>query len=185
MWSTYRRGQVGDLPYLLRNFDQIRFHPVSAEELLEIRDAFPQGRYSVRIEEREFRIKEYHAFLESIQGEAAKWKDRQQSAFLEERGRWGAEKTIELADLTAPVIEDAVPEGCRAVSSPVTASVWSIGAEPGQRVEAGQRLMVLEAMKMEIAVTAPVAGVLETLHCSLGTLVSAGQRLVTIRKDAS
>jgi urea carboxylase len=78
-------------------------------------------------------------------------------------------------------MEAAVPQGCRAVSSPVAASVWNIVAEPGQPVEAGQRLMVLEAMKMEIAVTAPVTGVLEKLHCSAGTLVSAGQLLATIR----
>jgi urea carboxylase len=174
IWSTYRRGQVGDLPYLLRHFDQIRFHPVSAHALLEIRDAFPQGRYAPRIENAEFRLRDHRY-------DAADWKKQQQRAFLEERERWGAEKFVELEDSAALVTEDAVPEGCRAVSSPVTASVWSISVEPGQRVEAGQRLIVLEAMKMEIAVTAPVSGVLEKLHCSKGMLVSAGQRLVTIR----
>ena len=85
-------------------------------------------------------------------------------------------------DESTPAVEDdAVPEGCRAVSSPVTASVWSIAVELGQWVEAGQRLIVLEAMKMEIVVTAPAGGVLEKLHCSTGALVLAGQRLVTIR----
>ncbi len=184
MWSTYAKGQVGDLPYLLRNFDQIRFHPVSAEELLDIRDAFPQGRYSLNIDEDAFRLKEYHAFLASIREEAQACKQRQQRAFLEERERWGAEKFVETADAGGPVIEDALPEGCRAVSSPVTASVWNIGVELGQRVDAGQRLIVLEAMKMEIAVTAPVTGVVEKIYCATGVLVSAGQRLVAIRKDA-
>jgi urea carboxylase len=174
VWSTYARGQVGEQPYLLRNFDQIRFHPVSADELLEIRDAFPHGRYSLRIEAQNFRLRDHRQ-------DAPEWKRRQQRAFLEERERWGVEKFVELSDARAPVAEDAVPEGCRAVSSPVTASVWSIGVEPGQRVDAGQRLIVLEAMKMEIAVTAPVSGVLEKLHCSTGMLVAAGQRLVTIR----
>jgi urea carboxylase len=174
VWSTYRRGQVGDLPYLLRHFDQIRFYPVSAEELLEIRDAFPQGRYSLRIEPAEFRLSDH-------QHDASEWKRRQQQAFLEERERWGAEKFVEAPDAGVAIVEDAVPAGCRAVSSPVTASVWNIAVEPGQRVEAGQRLIVLEAMKMEIAVPAPVSGVVEKLHCSTGILVSAGQRLVTIR----
>jgi len=174
VWSTYARGQAGGLPYLLRNFDQIRFHPVSAEELLEIRDAFPHGRYSLRIEAQDFRLRDHRQ-------DAAEWKRRQQQAFLEERERWGAEKFVELVDSIAPAAEDAVPEGCRAVASPVTANVWSIVVEPGQYVDAGQRLIVLEAMKMEIAVTAPVSGVLEKLHCSTGMLVSAGQRLVTIR----
>jgi len=103
---------------------------------------------------------------------------------LEERERWGAEKFVEAADAGAAIVEDVLPEGCRAVSSPVTASVWNIGVEPGQRVDAGQRLMVLEAMKMEIAVTAPVSGVVEKIYCATGALVSAGQRLVAIRKGA-
>jgi len=177
MWNTYAKGT----PWLLRTFDQIRFHPVSADELLEIRDVFPHGGYSLDIEHQDFRLKEYHAFLASIDDEIPKYKQRQQQAFDEERERWGAEQFAETADSAAPMVEEAVPEGCRGLSSPVTASVWSIAVEPGQRVAAGHRLIVLEAMKMEIAVTAPVAGVVEKLHCTLGALVSAGQRLITIR----
>jgi len=52
-------------------------------------------------------------------------------------------------------------------------------------VEAGQKLVVLEAMKMEIAVAAPSAGVVEMLNCAPGALVSAGQRLVTLRKEVA
>ena len=52
------------------------------------------------------------------------------------------------------------------------------------RVEAGQRLLVLEAMKMEIAVAAPYSGIVEQLNCTLGELVSAGQYLVAMRLDA-
>jgi urea carboxylase len=173
MWDTYSKAT----PWLLRNFDQIRFYPVSAEDLLEMREA----RHSPRIEDAQFRLKEYHAFLASIDFEISKCQSRQRQAFLQERERWGAEAFAEPPDAPSTAVDEAVPEGCRAVSSPVAASVWSIVAEPGQRVEAGQRLMVLEAMKMEIAVMAPMAGVLEKLHCSTGTLVSAGQRLATIR----
>jgi urea carboxylase len=172
MWSTYAQGT----PWLLRNFDQIRFYPVSAEELLDMRE----GGYSVRMEEQAFRMRDYHSFLGSIREEAVEWKQRQQQAFMAERERWGAEKFVEVADL-APPVDVTVPEGCRGVSSPVTASVWSIAVETGQRVEAGQRLIVLEAMKMEIAVTAPVAGVVERVLCVTGALVSAGQQLVIIR----
>jgi len=51
-------------------------------------------------------------------------------------------------------------------------------------VQAGQKLMVLEAMKMEIAVSAPGAGTVEMLNCAQGAMVSAGQRLVTLRQEA-
>ncbi len=88
-------------------------------------------------------------------------------------------ETAEVVD-AGPASTEALPEGWRAVSSPVTASVWSIAVEPGQHVHAGQRLMVLEAMKMEIAVTAPVAGVVKEIFCLTGALVSAGQLLAAI-----
>src|SRR5436853_3831375 len=78
-----------------------------------------------------------------------------------------------------------LPEGCEPVRSPITASVWKVAVEKGQRVEAGQNLLVLEAMKMEIAVTAPAAGVVEHLNCAPGAVVSAGQRLVLLRSEAA
>jgi urea carboxylase len=178
MWNTYSK----EPNWLLRTFDQIRFYPVSAANLLEMRES----RAPVQIEDQPFRLKDYHAFLASIQSEAVEWKQHQQQAFLEERERWaaaGADKFVESSESLAKAPEQAIPEGCRAVSSPVTASVWSISADPGQQVQAGQRLMVLEAMKMEIAVTAPISGTLEKILCQPGTLVSAGQPLALIRKD--
>ena len=169
-------------------FDQIRFYPVSAAELLEIREDFPHGGYPLRIEEQQFRLKDYHAFLASIRGESAAFKGRQQAAFEAERERWalaGADQFVAAeSDRAREVLLDALPEGCRAVCSPVTASVWNIAVEPGERVQAGQKLMVLEAMKMEIAVSAPGAGIVEMLNCAPGAMVSAGQRLVTLRQEA-
>jgi urea carboxylase len=191
MWNTYRTTPEFEpgKPWLLRFFDQIQFHPVSAEELLEIRDAFPHRRYSLRIEPREFRLKDYHAFLNSIAPEAARFKQRQQAAFEAERERWaaaGADQFREPVETVAVEIppEEAVPEGCHPVSSPVAANVWNIAVEVGERVEPGQKLVVLEAMKMEIAVTAPFAGIIEKLNCAPGSLVSAGQILVTLRKGS-
>ena len=67
-----------------------RFYPVSAQELIEIREAFPRGRYPLRIEPREFRLREYHAFLQSIKPEAEAFKRHQQAAFEAERERWAA-----------------------------------------------------------------------------------------------
>jgi urea carboxylase len=180
MWNTFR----GSPPWLLRFFDQIRFYPVSAEELLEMRDAFPHGGCPLRIEEGEFRLRDYHAFQKSIERESAAAKARQQAAFDEERARWGecAETALPALDLPQ-ADEEVIPAGCRPVCSPVAASVWNVSVKSGQRVEAGQKLLVLEAMKMEIAVAAPSAGVVEMVNCAPGALVSAGQRLVTLRRE--
>ena len=50
-------------PWLLRFFDQIRFHEVSASELRKFRADFPLGRYKLRIEHEAFRLRDYQKFL--------------------------------------------------------------------------------------------------------------------------
>src|SRR5476651_275583 len=51
MWNRYRttKNFTGGKPWLLRFFDQVRFYPVSAEELLRDRANFLNGRFEVRI----------------------------------------------------------------------------------------------------------------------------------------
>ena len=191
MWNTFRSTEEfpPGTPWLLRFFDQVRFFPASAAELLEIRDAFPHGQYSLRIEPTEFRLRDYHAFLKSIDTDAAAFKTRQQQAFESERERWSAAGQVELVEppdaLSAPRNDFDTANGCKPVRSPIGASVWTIAVETGQRVEAGQRLLVLEAMKTEIAVVAPSAGTVEKLHCAPGSLVSTGQVLLALRTEAA
>ena len=185
MWNTFHSTTEfpAGTPWLLRFFDELRFYPVSAQELLEIREGFPRGRYPLRIEPREFRLREYHAFLQSIKTEAEGFKKHQQAAFEAERERWAAAghaEYIEPPEATGPAAEADVPEGCSPVRSPISASVWNVAVEAGQRVEAGQKLMVLEAMKTEIAVTAPRAGIVHSLVCAAGALVWAGQTLLLL-----
>ncbi|MCT7340920.1 acetyl-CoA carboxylase biotin carboxyl carrier protein subunit [Pseudomonas aeruginosa] len=55
-------------------------------------------------------------------------------------------------------------------------SIVRVLVEPGQTVEAGATLVVLEAMKMEHSIRAPHAGVVKALYCSEGELVEEGTR---------
>jgi urea carboxylase len=186
MWNTYRSTAEFEpgTPWLLRFFDQIKFFPVSAEELLEMRDAFPHGIYNLEIEHSDFSLKKYHEFLRQTATEAAEFKARQQSAFIAERERWaaaGQPEFVEPADDFPASSELDLPDGCEAVRSPMSASVWQISVEPGQRVGAGERIVILEAMKMEFVVVAPAAGVVEIVHCKRGGMVTAGQMLATVR----
>ena len=190
MWNTFHSTVEfpPGTPWLLRFFDELRFHPVSAQELLEIRDAFPRGRYSLRIEPKQFRLRDYHAFLKSIKADADIFKNHQQAAFEAERERWAAAGQAEYMDPPeppAPESDGETPEGCSPVRSPIAASVWNIAVAPGQRVEAGQKLMILEAMKTEIAVAAPNSGIIEKLNCAVGALVGAGQTLLLLRAEAA
>jgi urea carboxylase len=189
MWNRFHETPSfpPGTPWLLRFFDQIRFFPVGADELLEMRDAFPHGKYHVPIEETEFSLRAYRKFLADIAPEARAFKEHQQAAFLAERERWaaaGVPEFIEAPDVAPVSTQIAIPEGCAAVRSPMTANVWQVAVERGQRVEAGQKLMVLEAMKMEVPIVAANDGIVEDLHCIKGGLVTAGQQLATLRVDA-
>jgi len=190
MWNTFYSTTEfpAGTPWLLRFFDELRFYPVSAQELLEIREGFPRGRYPLRIEPRGFRLREYHTFLKSIKTEAQAFKKHQQAAFEAERERWaaaGQAEYMEPPEAVGPAAEADVPEGCSPVRSPISASVWNVSVEAGQRVEAGQKLMILEAMKTEIAVTAPRAGIVHSLACAAGALVWAGQTLLLLAEAAA
>jgi 3-methylcrotonyl-CoA carboxylase alpha subunit len=77
-------------------------------------------------------------------------------------------------------------EGARdgAILSPMPGRVVAVVVAEGDRVAKGQRLIVLEAMKMEHALTAPFDGVVEALATVAGAQVAEGLALVRISKDS-
>jgi pyruvate carboxylase subunit B len=66
------------------------------------------------------------------------------------------------------------------VSASVNGSVWKILVKTGDKVEKGQVVAILEAMKMEIDIEAPTAGVVASLNVSPNDVVEEGQTLLTI-----
>lgn len=71
---------------------------------------------------------------------------------------------------------EAVP--ANAVTAPLSGSVSRILVEVGQQIDAGQVLLVLEAMKMETEITAPVAGTVKSVPVQVGSPVQGGDILV-------
>ena len=183
MWNTYRETDAfaEGKPWLLRFFDRIKFFPVSGQELLDFRDTFLQGKAKIETAPGRFRLKDYLAFQAENATSIAVFKARQQAAFEAERARWqetaGApELVVEAAD--EAVNGAAVPEGATAVESPVPGSVWKILVEPGCKVSEGETLIIVESMKMEIAVCAPSSGLVREIRCAEGRAVELGQALV-------
>ena len=66
------------------------------------------------------------------------------------------------------------------VTAPMPATVLSIDVAEGDTVTAGQRLGALEAMKMELALTAPHDGVVTHIGASTGEQVKQGHLLLTV-----
>lgn len=66
------------------------------------------------------------------------------------------------------------------LTAPMPGLVSKVFVQQGQQVEAGQRLLVLEAMKTEQALRAPFAGVVAQLNAREGDLVQEGAVLVEI-----
>ena len=191
MWNRWRDERQGAAqftegkPWLLRFFDQIRFYPVSAEELLQIREDFPLGRYKLRIEETTFRLADYNRFLADNADSIAAFKTQQQAAFEAERERWKAAGQAEYAT-DANVAEAAtdseldLPEHGRAIASHVAGNVWKVMAADGDKVKAGDPLVIVESMKMEFSVPAPCDGTIYKVFCREGGQVSAGQDLLVL-----
>lgn len=184
VWNRYKQTADFQNKWLLRFFDQIRFFPVSPEELLRYREAVIQGTVKLEIEETTFRLKDYQAFLTTNAESIATFKSQQQSAFSAERDRWvlsGEFDRLDSVDVPLPDISDgALPEGQWAILSEMSATIWKLLVKPGDSVQVGDPLLILEAMKTEIEVASPSAGTIETIFCQPGQSVMGGQRLMSL-----
>jgi urea carboxylase len=187
MWNRYRQVDAFDgKPWLLRFFDQIRFYPVSADELLKIRRDFPLGRFDLNIEHSQLNLADYQGFLERNAASIGDLREHQQQAFNAERERWIAsgQAHFDSTEAVAQVTEEIALEADQlSVDSPIAGNLWQVQVAIGERVEAGAPLVVLESMKMEIPVLAPCAGVVRDIRVQPGSAIRAGQRVVVLETE--
>ncbi|MFQ5554498.1 MAG: biotin/lipoyl-binding carrier protein [Acidimicrobiia bacterium] len=66
------------------------------------------------------------------------------------------------------------------LSSDIAAKVWKVLCAQGDIVGKGDELVILESMKMEIPVVAPMRGTVAAVFVASGDLVQAGGRLIEI-----
>jgi acetyl-CoA/propionyl-CoA carboxylase, biotin carboxylase, biotin carboxyl carrier protein len=85
---------------------------------------------------------------------------------------------VEVADAGAR--GPAATSDAEDMTAPMPATVVSIAAPPGTRVSAGDAVVVLEAMKMELVIRAPRDGQVAAVHCRVGDLVQPGTRLAEL-----
>ena len=66
------------------------------------------------------------------------------------------------------------------VPSPLAGNIFKILVSPGQQVEEGETILILEAMKMETEISAPKTGVIADIQVKEGDSIQVGQTLVTL-----
>ena len=60
-------------------------------------------------------------------------------------------------------------------------SVWKIDVHRGDKIKKGDKLIVIESMKMEFSIDAPCDGVLEDIFVSPSEQINAGQSIACIK----
>lgn len=183
MWNRWREFEKGK-PWLLRFFDQIRFYPVTAQELIQMRADFPNGKFQLKIEEQTLSLKQYNDFLSQESASITAFKADQQAAFEAERERWIATGQAHYSNEVEVIdsMQDALvlAPGSRALASHVAGNLWQVKVNVGDQVQEGDVVVVVESMKMEISVTATCSGIVTQVLCVEGGAVAAGQNLLVI-----
>ena len=64
------------------------------------------------------------------------------------------------------------------VTAPLAGNIWKVLVNPGDVVEVGQPLIIVEAMKMELAINAPQSGRVKRIGCQPGRPVAPGDTLL-------
>ncbi|MBS7326272.1 MAG: sodium-extruding oxaloacetate decarboxylase subunit alpha [Thiopseudomonas sp.] len=77
--------------------------------------------------------------------------------------------------VAAPVVGSGDPQG-----APLAGNIFKVLVEPGQTVEEGEVMIILEAMKMETEIRAFRSGTLSSVSVKVGDCVNVGDCLVTI-----
>lgn len=199
IWNSHTRAgpfQHGK-PWLLRNFDQVRYFEVSEDELEQMRTDFANGRLELKIETEEFDMAAYNALVASTADEVAVIKEVQRVAMAEQMAidvEQLARMDKDMASIASTTSMDGmvgdggdpyIGRDGDAVRAAVTGTVWELRAQVGQEVVAGETLIVLEAMKMEYAVVAACAGKVVDIAVAAGDMVQQGTALCLVEAVAA
>ncbi|CAN7387072.1 urea carboxylase [Phenylobacterium sp. LjRoot219] len=189
VWNTWRQTDAftDGKPWLLRFFDQVQFFPVSAEELTEWRRDFPLGRREIEVTTETFRLSEYRKFLADSADSIGEFQARRQAAFDAERADWQAKGEFDRvaaltseADAGAAPVAIEVPDGAELVEAPLGGSVWKMLVQPGDTVEKGAVIAIIEAMKTECDVASPEAGVVRAVYATERQAIAAGAPMIAL-----
>ena len=107
--------------------------------------------------------------------------DGRRTVFFELNGQPREVSVTDLAmEPAAPAHPKADPDNPGHVAASMPGMVFNVAVKPGDPVALGQKLLTLEAMKMQAAVTAEIGGKVAVIHVHPGKQVETGDLLMTI-----
>ncbi|ODV88470.1 hypothetical protein CANCADRAFT_146769 [Tortispora caseinolytica NRRL Y-17796] len=181
IWDKLVLGQQ-DRPWLVDPFDIIEYYPISEEELDKLSEEVKHGRYTIDITQSVFNHGEYCKWMEENKTSI----DEYQKHVME--GTEEIAKLIQVANdeleqssMSNAIEDEDFGEDAVMVYGEVAGRFWKGLVQPGDKVVKGQGLIVVEAMKTEMTVTAPQDGeVLKVCHKS-GDFVEAGDLVAVLK----
>jgi len=102
------------------------------------------------------------------------------TAYQVEVAEGGELSSVSPAQGLSPAVAPPNPAGGTPVNAALAGNIFKVHVAAGDRVEAGQLLLVLEAMKMETEVVAPTSGVVASVRVREGDAVAVGDELVSL-----
>ena len=85
--------------------------------------------------------------------------------------------------MDALTLDPSATSNAHGILAPMPGKIISVEAKPGDEVKAGDKLIVMEAMKMEMSLDAPRDGVIASVNVSTDDLVSDGDVLLELEKE--
>jgi acetyl-CoA/propionyl-CoA carboxylase, biotin carboxylase, biotin carboxyl carrier protein len=158
------------------DFQGLRFSTLWLEETVDFKEPEPADRANVEVAGRFFIIPTFSDYGSAGgYGVAASAPTADSSA--------GDPATAVSRTRQARAKREVVSDGT--VKAPMQGTIIKINVQPGQKVTKGEVMFVLEAMKMENPIAAPVSGVVGDITAALGESLAAGILLTKVTAEAA
>jgi urea carboxylase len=196
-WDAFGSGPsfTATRPWLYEPFDIVHYHEVSVEEYDNLMLDYKRGNYKFDIRDGVFDLSEIHSIFEKSKSDPGVkvFREKQRKGVednlaIEKKlyGEWVAEQEAEKEREAERVKEMMNVEDSITINSPIDANVWKVLVAPGDVLEEGQVVAILEAMKMEINVLCEGEAVgkkVEAIASKPGSVVSPGAWILVLKAE--
>ena len=197
LWDPYgtKPGFTPERPWLFESFDRVTYFEVSVEEYDSLATDLAAGRYHWQISQSTFNLREAYERFKKAESdpEVIEYKRRQQEGLAEQaqaekqlydkwQARVAADETVGEADVSAAENDS----NTILITSPMPASLWKVEVNPGDQLEGGLTVAILEAMKLEVNIPAPEGAEGFKVHSLVkkpGSILNTGDVIMVAKRS--